>query len=117
MNGRYYWIPFHRIRRIDVEPPTDLRDLVWTAVHLTFANGGETVGLIPTRYAGSETSEDALIRLARKTEWTEVAEAEFHGQGQRILSTDVGDHPLMDVRVIELNSEEGQTGVNDTSGG
>jgi type VI secretion system protein ImpE len=29
VNGRYYWIPFHRIRTIQVEPPTDLRDIVW----------------------------------------------------------------------------------------
>lgn len=104
VNGGYYWIPFHRIARIVVEEPSDLRDLVWTPVQLHFANGGETVALVPTRYAGSEKSDDPLIRLARKTEWTEVAEGEFHGLGQRILTTDLDDHPLLDARVIELAS-------------
>ena len=26
---RYFWVPFCRIRRIALEKPTDLRDLVW----------------------------------------------------------------------------------------
>src|SRR5574338_101670 len=28
VNGRYYWIPFSRLSRIDIEEPTDLRDSV-----------------------------------------------------------------------------------------
>ncbi len=104
VNGGYYWIPFHRIARIDLEEPADLRDFVWTPVHLQFANGGETVGLVPTRYAGSEAHEDPLVRLARKTEWTEAHEDEFHGAGQRIFTTDGDDHAILDVRVIELES-------------
>jgi type VI secretion system protein ImpE len=102
INGRYYWIPFHRIARVEIEEPTDLRDIVWTPAHLAFANGGETVGLIPTRYPGSEDSEDSLIRLARKTEWIELDPETFLGRGQRLLATDQGEHPLMDIRQIVL---------------
>ena len=54
VNGRYYWIPFQRIRSIQIEEPEDLRDLVWMPAYFTWANGGESVGLIPTRYPGSE---------------------------------------------------------------
>ena len=32
---------------------TDLRDLVWAPAQLTFSNGGETVALLPVRYAGT----------------------------------------------------------------
>ena len=53
INGRYYWVPFSRLSKIDVEPPEDLRDLVWMPARLQFANGGESVALIPTRYPGS----------------------------------------------------------------
>ena len=100
INGRYYWLPFTRVSRIDLEPPEDLRDLVWMPAHFAFQNGGEAVGVIPTRYPGSEADADALVRLARKTVWDEVTPDVFWGRGQRVLATDKGEHPLMDVRTI-----------------
>jgi type VI secretion system protein ImpE len=102
INGRYYWVPFARMTRIDIEAPADLRDVVWMPAHLAFANGGEAVAVIPTRYPGSETAADPRMRLARTTEWREAAPGVFHGLGQRILTTDGGEHALMDVRTIVL---------------
>jgi type VI secretion system protein ImpE len=103
LNGRYYWVPLHRVKRIDVEPPADLRDVVWMPAHFVWANGGDTVALLPTRYHGSEQNADPLIRLARKTEWSEVAPGVFCGQGQRMLTADCGEFSLMDVRQVRLN--------------
>ena len=102
VNGHYYWAPFQHIRRIALEPPVDLRDLVWMPAQFTWVNGGETVGLIPTRYPGSEDSADNAIRLARKTEWLECGADLYRGLGQRIFATDAGEYPLLDVRSIEL---------------
>jgi len=102
INGRYYWVPFSRLIKTQIEPPEDLRDLVWMPAHLQFENGGESVALIPTRYPGSETAEDPLIALARKTVWEEMAPDAHRGLGQRIIATDTGDVPLMEVRTIAL---------------
>ncbi len=102
INGRYYWIPFANIRSISIEEPADLRDVVWMPAYFTWSNGGETVGLIPTRYPGSHSHTDPAVRMARKTEWAEQSEDLYLGQGQRLLTTDVNDYPLMDVRLIEL---------------
>jgi type VI secretion system protein ImpE len=102
INGRYYWVPFARLAKVDVEAPTDLRDVVWMPAHLAFANGGEAVAVIPTRYPGSETAADPRLRLGRTTEWREAAPEVFHGLGQRVLTTDAGEHALMDVRTIVL---------------
>ena len=107
VNGRYYWIPFQRIQTIVLEPPTDLRDYVWMPAQFTWANGGEAVGLIPARYPGSPDSADPLTQLGRKTEWQECAAGIWLGLGQRILTTDQGEYPLLDVRRIDL-----QTGVD-----
>jgi type VI secretion system protein ImpE len=104
VNGNYYWIPLHRIGRIDLEPPTDLRDLVWMPAHFVWANQGETVGLIPTRYVGSEQSDDDQARLSHKTLWTEVAAGIFTGTGQRMFTTDRGEYSLLDIRQIEFAS-------------
>ena len=102
VNGRYFWLPFMRIARILMEAPSDLREQVWMPVKFVLANGGETVGLVPTRYPNSEQSPDPLIRLARKTEWIEIAAETFEGRGQRILTTDASEFPLMDIRSVEL---------------
>jgi type VI secretion system protein ImpE len=111
VNGRYYWIPFYRIRSVRFEPPEDLRDMVWTPGQFTWANGGTAVGLIPTRYAGSQSSSDTQIQLARKTDWAEHEGETYLGLGQRILATDAGEFPLMDIRLIELDTAAGQESV------
>jgi type VI secretion system protein ImpE len=104
INGRYFWLPFLRLKRITFEAPSDLRDQIWMPAQFTLANGGEPVGLIPTRYFGSEASPDPLIRMARKTDWQEVGAGNFEGRGQRLLATDGGEFALMDIRLIELDS-------------
>jgi type VI secretion system protein ImpE len=102
VNGKYYWIPFGRLQTIAIEPPEDLRDFVWMPARLTFANGGESVALIPTRYPGSERHADGAVRLARRTEWTQAAENTYAGSGQRMLATDQAEYALMDVRRIQI---------------
>jgi type VI secretion system protein ImpE len=107
VNGRYYWVPFHRLQAIHIDEPADLRDQVWLPATLTFANGGEAVALIPTRYPGSEVSAEPGIRLARLTDWQELAPGAYSGLGQRMFATDQGEYPLMDVREVILNTGDG----------
>jgi len=88
------------VRLLQIEPPADLRDVAWMPAHFQWSNGGETVALLPTRYAGSETSPDPQVRLARKTDWHEAAPGLHVGMGQRMLATDAGEYPLMEIRKI-----------------
>ena len=104
LNGKYYWIPLQRLTRVEVDPPADLRDLVWTPVTLTFTSGGSNVALLPTRYPGAEDLSDDKLRMARGTEWTALAEDIWIGHGQRTLVTDQAEIALMDVRLIELHN-------------
>ena len=101
VNGRYVWVPFMRIARIEIDPPADLRDAVWTAATFTWTNGAQAVGLIPTRYPGSVDASDDALKLARKTEWT----GEFP-LGQRMLTDGGNDFPLMDARLIEFDPND-----------
>jgi len=95
-----------------VEPPADLRDLVWMPAHLFLPNGGESVALIPTRYAGPDLSayrdtahNDALL-LARRTDWHALAPDEapeqYRGAGQRVLTSSGPELGLLDVRELVL---------------
>lgn len=101
--GKYYWIPFARLARVDFEAPTDLRDVVWMPAHFQFTNGGESVGVVPTRYPGTERVNDPALRLARRTEWIEGPPDAFTGLGQRVLATDQGEFALMDVRSLQFS--------------
>ena len=103
VNGRYYWVPFCRIKSIRAEAPADLRDRVWMPVRLIWVNEGESVGFIPTRYAGTTACADSDLLLSRKTDWRMPVDGACHGLGQRMLATDAGDYPIMDVRSIDFN--------------
>ena len=102
IEGHYYWIPWCRIKLVHLEPPTDLRDLVWAPAQFVWTNGGEASGHIPSRYPGTEKSDDAQLRLARKTEWQERDGGYALGLGQRVFSTDGDDCSLFECRTIEL---------------
>ena len=102
MDGKYYWIPYCRIARIEIEKPSDLRDLVWSPARFTWTNGGAVSGHIPVRYPDTEKSEDDGLRLARKTVWNEASPGCFLGLGQRVFMTDAGEFPLLECRTIEL---------------
>ncbi len=107
VDGKLYWIPFHRIRAVEVTEPVDLRDKIWIPAQFQWANGGQVVGFLPVRYPGSENSDDPAIRLSGKTEWIQATENCYHGLGQKTLTTDTGDFALLDVRKIELESITG----------
>lgn len=103
VNGRYFWVPFGQIKHIEIEAPADLRDMVWTPATMTVATGGEVVALIPTRYAGTATRGSAAEKLARATRWDDLGADTYAGIGQRLLTMDTGDLPLMDLRSLTLD--------------
>ena len=103
---KYFWVPFSRIQSIRIEEPKALRNMVWAEAQFIWTNGGQAPGLIPTRYAGSEKCENGSVRLGRRTEWTEHEGGHFVGLGQRMLATDEGEYPLLEVRSIAFDQAE-----------
>ena len=86
VDGKYYWIPIERISKIRIEMPVNLRDVVWISAAFTWANQGQTVGLIPVRYPGTEKEVSGSLRLSRKTEWQNAGNDFYVGMGQRMLT-------------------------------
>ena len=105
VNGRYFWMPFTSIAKAKFEDPIDLRDAVWTPAEIKLANGGDIVALIPTRYAGTVAEGSDAEKLARATQWKDVGADTYVGLGQRLLTTNLGDTALMDVRMLEMDVE------------
>ncbi len=106
INGHYYWIPMQRLKQVEIEPPEDLRDMVWAPAHLTFENEGQAVALIPARYPGTEDETDTMLKLARKTEWQEPHQGLYTGLGQRMFATDLDEYPLLGTRQIVFNAAQ-----------
>ena len=102
IEGKYCWVPFSRVKKLMIEPPQDLRDLVWTPASFVWTNGGNASGFIPARYPGTEHATDNSLKLSRKTQWTDRGEDVFTGLGQRVFTTDQAEAPLFEARLIEF---------------
>ncbi|MBB5020143.1 type VI secretion system protein ImpE [Chitinivorax tropicus] len=112
-NGRYYWLPWERVQRLSMEAPTDLRDKIWMPAEVGLANGGELFGFIPTRYAETCETDDDVLKLAGRTDWVALGAEAARGLGQRMLTTDADDYPLLDVRQVLLTPPAQQGAVAD----
>ncbi|MDR1498541.1 MAG: hypothetical protein LBS59_09125 [Puniceicoccales bacterium] len=104
MEGKYYWVPFNRIRRVAIDPPVDLCDLVFLPAQFKWVNGGEGAGYIPVRYSAPqrETNSDPRFALSRMTDWTELPGTFVVGTGQRMLATDAEEVSLLETRIIDF---------------
>jgi type VI secretion system protein ImpE len=108
LEGRYFWVPVHQIARVEIQPPSDLHDLVWARAQFTWANQGVASGLIPVRYSAlpnpvdvqNGEQEDSQLLLARKTDWSTRGPGVFIGRGQRHLETNRGLTSLYETREI-----------------
>jgi type VI secretion system protein ImpE len=104
VDGKYFWVPFNKIRSLRMEPPADLQDTVWLQTIVTWTNQGQVPALIPTRYVGSESGDD-IVKLSRRTDWIAHPADTYFGLGQRMFATDGGEYPLLEVREIIFNAE------------
>ena len=103
--GAYLWLPFAHIESIEVEAPRRLRDLLWIPAFVRTgpAFRGTELGevLIPVLAPFSFRSSQDAVRLGRATEWTEQDGLNVPS-GQRMLSVDGEDFPILEVRKIEF---------------
>lgn len=95
----YAWLPMGGLDQLRLDPPEDLRDLVWAPAELVLRQGATMRAFIPARYPGSENDDDSALQLARRTQWDEHGA----GRGQRMLASDAGDHPLLQLRQLHFH--------------
>lgn len=111
-NGQYYWLPLESCNGLILEPPADLRDLVWAPGEVMLPNEGRVAVLIPTRYPGTElasSTEADELKRSKRTEWTEVHPDMWFGTGQRLWASDLGEHAILDTRLISMDASTAAT--------
>jgi type VI secretion system protein ImpE len=103
--GRYILLPFASLRRLEVEEPSHLLDLLWIPARLETDEGTEAEVHLPVLYAGTHEAEASEIRLGRGTEWYEAGAA-VRGRGQKVLALGGDgadeDRALLSIRVLEI---------------
>lgn len=104
--GAYLWIPFEHIESIEIEAPKRLRDLLWapalvrTGPKFKDKELGEVLLPVLAPFSGRSSKDD--VRLGRATEWME-ADGMSVPLGQRMISVDDEEVPLLEIRKIEFS--------------
>jgi type VI secretion system protein ImpE len=103
--GSYTWIPVHYLRRLEIEPPTSLRDLMWARARVEASPEfrlqelGEV--LLPALCPLSYRHADETVHLGRESVW-ELDD--LHGEipfGAKMMAIDGVDVPLLEIRSVE----------------
>jgi len=100
--GNYMWIPFAHIASIEMQPPKQLRDLLWAPAKIETGPmfGATELGevLLPVLSPATASHTDDAVRLGRMTVWD--GETPF---GQKMLIVDDEEIPLLDLRRLEIS--------------
>lgn len=100
VKDQYSWIPFEQIRRIEINAPKNLRDLVWAPARIETTDETNGEVYIPCLYEGSSLHSNDLVKLGRMTDWMNVGEGLYLASGLRLFLADGEDIPLLDAKEI-----------------
>jgi type VI secretion system protein ImpE len=110
VKDKYVWLPFEQIKRMEISPPKQLRDMVWASARIEALDG--TIGevYLPTLYHGTSDSENDQARLGRITDWKQVGEDLYRAVGLRLFLVDGEDKSLFAATPVEFaGTEEKET--------
>ena len=104
--GSYMWVPFEHIAAITIQPPKRLRDLIWipAQVQVTDSFQGRDMGnvFVPALSPGSWQHSDDSVRLGRLTIWESLEDGSEAPFGQKMLTVDDEEVPILELRNLEL---------------
>jgi len=107
--GAYLWLPFHHISFVRLDPPTKLRDMLWTPADVLTGPDfkGTDIGqvIIPAIYPFTWKSDDELMWLGRSTEWVKDDAGHEFPVGQKTFIVDGEEVPLLEIRSLEFASD------------
>jgi len=106
VKGSYTWLPFEQIESVKFEPAVSLRDVYWRQAEVEMINGTQGEMFLPALYAESFKSENNDIRLGKVTDWRDLGEEMFTGEGLRLFQYEGGYLPMTDLKTIEFSHEE-----------
>jgi type VI secretion system protein ImpE len=102
----YVWVPFEQIEKITFDAPKSQRDYFWRQATMETDNGTNGDVFIPALYNDSWRSGDDLTRLGKVTDWRELGEDIYVGEGTKLFAVGGGAHKtIFDLQSIEFVKE------------
>lgn len=101
----YAWLPFEHIEKIDFIPAKSLRDMFWIQAEVEMINGTKGEMFLPALYVESFKNDNDQIRLGKVTDWRNLGEDIFIGEGVRTFQFEGGYIPISKIETIEFIHE------------
>ncbi|MBX3297322.1 MAG: hypothetical protein KF762_16590 [Acidobacteria bacterium] len=101
----YIWLPMDQIVKIEFPKPGTLRDLYWIQANIDLKNGTGGEMFVPALYAGTWKSENDQVRLGRMTDWRDLGDDLYQGEGTKLFWMDGRDRSILDIQTIEFHHE------------
>jgi len=108
--GSYTWIPIHYLRRLEIEPPANLRDLMWararveTSADFRLQELGEV--LLPVLCPLSSRHADETVQLGRESAWEPDDAYGEIPYGAKMMVVDGVEVPLLEIRSVVWSAPE-----------
>lgn len=99
----YVWLPMEQIIRVTFLEQKSLRDVYWRQAEVEVRNGLGGEMFVPSLYVNSFKSDDDEVRLGRTTNWRELGEDTFIGEGVRLFFIEGEAKTIFDLEKIEFN--------------
>lgn len=98
----YTWLPFESVKSIEFYAPKTLRDLYWIQAKVELVNGMGGEMFFPALYSGTWQSDNDQVRLGRMTNWRDLGNELFAGEGTKLFWMDGKDKSILDLRTLEF---------------
>ena len=103
IKDKYTWVPFAQIKRLEIAPPRNLRDLFWTNAEIEAIDGTVAEVFLPALYAGSSEHPNDEVKLGRVTEWKQAGQDLSLASGSRLFVVDDEERQIFETRTIEFD--------------
>lgn len=103
IKGSYSWIPFEQVVRMKFAPAKTLRDRYWIQAEFEMINGTTGEMFLPALYVNSWKNDDDQIRLGKVTDWRDIGNDIFAGEGTRMFQFDGGYKLISEIELLEFN--------------
>lgn len=98
----FFWIPFEDVVSVEFLEKKSLRDVYWPQAKVELTNGSAGEMFIPSMYVNTWKSGDDQVRLGRASDWRDLGDDVFIGEGTKMFWMAGTDKPILDIGKIEF---------------
>ncbi len=104
IHDKYTWLPWESVKSIEINPPRQLRDVVWIPAKIESKAGTEGEVFLHALYPNSFKHSDPNVQLGKTTEWSEAGPEIFLPAGSRLFCYDDRDVSIFETQSIQFSA-------------